>query len=284
MRGLFWGLTTIDLHFLADHYPEESSKIKADKFESYIGGPATNAAITYRHLGGNAQLVTAIGKNNFTQTIHEQLKTFSVPFVDMLKEVRFEPVFASVITNTTNGKRTIVSYLPKSNPSADITAINDGYSIAMFDGFYIDSAIEYARLCKSLGITTIFDGGSWKNKTDKLLKYMDIAICSDDFFPPNISNYDEVADYVLQQGVQKVVISRGAKPMIVNEGEVNLLLEVPKIEVADTMGAGDILIGAFCFFYAQSNNFLFALEKAGQIASYSCRFHGPRQWMQQHKD
>ncbi|MDZ7604596.1 MAG: PfkB family carbohydrate kinase [Cyclobacteriaceae bacterium] len=145
-------------------------------------------------------------------------------------------------------------------------------------GFYIDSAIPFARLCKSLGITTVFDGGSWKHKTEKLLKYIDIAICSDDFFPPNLSNYNEITDYILQQGVQKVVISRGSKPMIVNEGEVNLLLEVPKVNVADTMGAGDILIGAFCYFYAQSNNFLFALEKAGQVASLSCKYHGPREW------
>jgi len=279
MKGLFWGLTTIDLHFLTDHYPEESAKIKAQKFESYVGGPATNAAITYQHLGGNPRLVTAIGQNNFTQTIYDQLKKRKINFHDMLEGVKEEPVFASIITNTDNGKRTIISYLPKRNPVAEIADINDGYSIAMFDGFYIDSAIPFAKLCKSLGITTIFDGGSWKNKTEKLLKYIDIAICSDDFFPPNLSNYNEITDYILQQGVQKVVISRGGKPMIVNEGEVNLLLEVPKVDVADTMGAGDILMGAFCYFYAQSNNFLFALEKAGQIASLSCKYNGPREWM-----
>jgi sugar/nucleoside kinase (ribokinase family) len=279
MKGLFWGLTTIDLHFLTDHYPEENAKIKAQKFESYVGGPATNAAITYQHLGGNSRLVTAIGQNNFTQTIHDQLKKRKITFHDMLKDVKEDPVFASIITNIENGKRTIVSYLPKRNPLAEIADINDGYSIAVFDGFYIDSAIPFARLCKSLGITTVFDGGSWKHKTEKLLKYIDIAICSDDFFPPNLSNYNEITDYILQQGVQKVVISRGSKPMIVNEGEVNLLLEVPKVDVADTMGAGDIVMGAFCFFYAQSNNFLFALEKAGQVASLSCKYHGPREWM-----
>jgi hypothetical protein len=38
-------------------------------------------------------------------------------------------------------------------------------------------------------------------------------------------------------------------------------------------------MGAFCYFYAQSNNFLFALEKAGQVASLSCKYHGPREWM-----
>ncbi|MDZ7604595.1 MAG: PfkB family carbohydrate kinase [Cyclobacteriaceae bacterium] len=119
MKGLFWGLTTIDLHFLTDNYPEESAKIKAQKFESYVGGPATNAAITYQHLGGNARLVTAIGQNNFTQTIHDQLKKRKITFHDMLKDVKEEPVFASIITNIENGKRTIISYLPKRNPLAE---------------------------------------------------------------------------------------------------------------------------------------------------------------------
>ena len=34
MNGLFWGLLTIDLHFFADHFPEENSKTKVKSFRA----------------------------------------------------------------------------------------------------------------------------------------------------------------------------------------------------------------------------------------------------------
>ena len=134
--------------------------------------------------------------------------------------------------------------------------------------------------CRQKGIITIFDGGSWKSGTEELLRYIDIAICSEDFYPPGINSNSDVTEYLIKKGAKKTAITRGYKPIITNEGEVNFLIEVPKTEIIDTLGAGDIFHGAFCYFYAQTANFLASLEKAAQIASFSCRFAGPRAWME----
>jgi len=279
MKGLFWGLLTIDLHFFTDHYPTENSKIKASAFKSYIGGPATNAAITFSHLGGSASLLTAIGDNPYRQMITNELEKYQVAFTDTKSTVVEDPVFASILSNQTNGSRTIYSYFPKDSERIELPLV-DGLSTVMFDGFYMNSAIEQAKKYQELGVTTIFDGGSWKKGTDKLLEFIDIAICSEDFVPPGISSSSDVTTYLLNKGVQKTAITRGDKPIITNEGEVSFLIEVPKTKTKDTLGAGDIFHGAFCYFYAQTANFLIALEKAAQIASYSCSFQGPRAWME----
>ena len=280
MKGLFWGLLTIDLHFFTDHYPAENSKIKARKFSSYIGGPATNAAITFQHLGGRARLVTSIGKNIFKSMIFEELSEYNVGVYDLKLNEKTEPVFASIVTNERNSTRTIFSYHPKDTDHTPAGTIENDTKIALFDGFYMKSAIEAARKCKDLGIATVFDGGSWKTGMQELLQSIDIAICSADFFPPGITETDDVTEYLLKKGVQKTAITRGEKAIITNEGEVNFLVDVPKIEAVDSLGAGDIFHGAFCYFYAQTKNFLISLEKAAQIAAYSCQFPGPRGWME----
>lgn len=280
MRGLFWGLLTIDLHFFTDHYPAENSKVKTKKFNSYVGGPATNAAITFSHLGGKSQLVTAIGKNPYKGMIFEELDEYLVEIYDSKSEEIIDPVFASIITNETSGSRTIFSYTPKEPVAQPAHFIEKQTEIALFDGFYIKSAIEAAKSCKQLGITTVLDGGSWKVGTEELLKYIDIAICSEDFFPPGISSNDDVTEYLLKKGIKKTAITRGQKPIITNEGEVNFLIEIPSTEIVDTLGAGDIFHGAFCYFYVSTKNFLLALEKAAQVASFSCKFPGPRSWME----
>lgn len=280
MKGLFWGLLTIDLHFFTDHYPTENSKVKANAFNSYIGGPATNAAITFQHLGGKARLVTAVGKNHFKSMICEELAEYNVGIYDLKAQERVDPVFASIITNQGNGSRTIFSYHPGDTDRQPEECIEHDMQIALFDGFYMKSAIEAAKKCKKLGIATILDGGSWKTGMEELLKYIDIAICSADFFPPGLMEIDDVTEYLLKKGAQKTAITRGERAIVTNEGEVNFLVDVPKVDTMDTLGAGDIFHGAFCYFYAETRNFLISLEKAAQIASYSCQFSGPRGWME----
>jgi sugar/nucleoside kinase (ribokinase family) len=280
MKGLFWGLLTIDLHYFTKYYPEENTKTKVKKFNTYIGGPATNAAITFQHLGGEAKLTTAIGKNSYNSMIREELASYHIDVVDLKVKEKVEPIFASVITNESSGARTIFSYLPPKATLNDEDPLDPlKYDIALFDGFYIETAIEKAKACREKGITTMLDGGSWKNNTDELLKYIDVAICSEDFVPPGITHQEDITAYLLNKGVKKAAITRGDKPIIVNEGEVNLLIEIPKTDVVDTLGAGDIFHGAFCYYYAHNQNLVEALEKAAQVASYSCQFHGPRAWM-----
>jgi sugar/nucleoside kinase (ribokinase family) len=284
MKGLFWGLLTIDLHYFTNYYPEENTKTKVKKFNTYIGGPATNAAITFQYLGGEAKLTTAIGKNSYNSMISEELASYQLDVVDLKAKEKVEPIFASVITNESSGARTIFSYLPpKATLNNDAKLAPLEYDIALFDGFYIETAIEKAKACREKGITTMLDGGSWKNNTDELLKYIDVAICSEDFVPPGITHQEDITAYLLNKGVTKAAITRGDKPIIVNEGEVNLLIEIPKTDVVDTLGAGDIFHGAFCYYYAHNQNFAEALEKAAQVASYSCQFHGPRAWMDKYQ-
>ncbi len=281
MKGLFWGLLTIDLHFFADHFPVENTKSKVDKFNLYIGGPATNAAITFQYLGGDGNLVTGIGQNTFNEMIRQELMKNAIKFHDLKANKKVEPVYASILTNTTSGSRTIFSYPPSANGIEHIKMNLEDTSIAMFDGFYMDSAIEIAMECRKHGITTVLDGGSWKPKTEALLPYIDVAICSEDFTPPGAINQTDAIAYLLQHGVKKAAITRGAKPIIINEDEVNLLVEVPQVEVVDTLGAGDVFHGAFCYFYGKNNDFITSLEKAAEVAAQSCGFHGPRTWMEQ---
>ena len=77
-RGLFVGLTTIDIHYLVDTFPTSNAKTVAGAFVMTIGGPATNAAITFAHLGGKSHLLSAIGQHPFTSFIEHELDRKSV--------------------------------------------------------------------------------------------------------------------------------------------------------------------------------------------------------------
>jgi sugar/nucleoside kinase (ribokinase family) len=52
------------------------------------------------------------------------------------------------------------------------------------------------------------------------------------------------------------------------------------VKVVDTLGAGDFLHGAFCSYYLQLNlNFENALNQAANLATFTCKFEGTRNWI-----
>jgi sugar/nucleoside kinase (ribokinase family) len=79
-------------------------------------------------------------------------------------------------------------------------------------------------------------------------------------------------------GVQQIAITHGANPILADS--YTGMVEVPHVDAVDTMGAGDIFHGAFCYFASVGYEFVKALREASEIAADSCRFHGTREWMQ----
>src|SRR6266487_2410914 len=137
LKGLFVGLTTIDIQYLVDTFPALNSKTVAGTFAMSVGGPATNAAITFAHLGGKSHLMSAIGNNQFTPFIESELHHYNVEFTDLSPLANQLPTVSSIVT-TRGGYRTVITTasLLTSNAS-DMTCIvhQDDYGVVLVDGF-----------------------------------------------------------------------------------------------------------------------------------------------------
>ncbi len=79
MRGIFVGLSTIDVVYNVDEFPQTNTKVVAQSQSIFVGGPATNAAIAFSRLGGEAALVTAVGRNALANVVREELRTILRP-------------------------------------------------------------------------------------------------------------------------------------------------------------------------------------------------------------
>lgn len=120
------------------------------------------------------------------------------------------------------------------------------------------------------------DGGSWKEGTEALLPVVDIAICSADFAVPD---EESVFSYLQKAGVQMGAITHGgaAIPYYSEEGEG--VLPVSSVKVVDTLGAGDIFHGAFCYSYARTADWIRSLKEAAVVAGESCTCLGAKTWI-----
>ncbi len=280
-RGLFVGLTTVDIQYYVEQFPEPNIKIKSDAPSIMIGGPATNAAVAFSALNGGAYLASAVGDNSFTSLVKRDFNTNNIFLNDIAANQNISPVVASVITSL-NGDRTIFTHNPPEiKTGLNIPELFESVKpqVVMLDGFYPGVSIECALTAKEKGIPVLVDCGSWKPQYCEILKYTDIAICSADFYPPNCESPQQVFSYLKKSGIRFSAISRGEKSIMFQEKGNSGEIEISQTEVVDTLGAGDFLHGAFCYYWMENFNFENALKMASEIASFSCHFKGTRSWI-----
>ena len=282
LRGLFVGLTTIDIHYGVDTFPASNAKTVAGAFVMTVGGPATNAAISFAHLGGESHLLSAIGRHPFTSFIEHELHRYHVEVTDLSPAATQLPTISSIVT-TQGGQRTVMT--TRSSPTSDIRdatwiAHPDDYDVVLVDGFQMDTCCRVARQARQCELPVVLDGGSWKEGMEQLFPCVDIAMCSEQFRMPDGGDEGAVLAYLARQSVRYRAITRGERPIIYDTAESAGEIAIEPVEVVDTLGAGDILHGAFCRYYAEGNQFVAALQQASRVATLSCRTFGTRAWME----
>jgi sugar/nucleoside kinase (ribokinase family) len=282
-RGLFVGLTTIDIQHFVPEFPQPNKKVKTAPPQIFVGGPATNAAVAFSYLNKHAFLASAAGSNAFNQFVKDDFETTGIRHFDLVEKQPQNTVIASVITSEDTGDRNIFTHHPeKINPSITPGQLFQSANpdILLLDGFYPEFSLKCAQLARQKKIPVILDGGSWKPQYSELLPLTDCVICSADFLPPKVEGTEALFRYFKNAGVKNTAISRGEKNILYEAGESRGEVPVKSAEIIDTLGAGDFLHGAFCYWYLHFNfHFIKALEAASKLASFTCRFRGTRQWL-----
>ena len=285
-RGCFLGLATVDLQYVLARFPVADTKVFAQSQEFCAGGPATNAAVTFAHLGGEASLATVIGTHPLCSVIRSDLSACRVGLLDFAPDYDGSPPVASIITTPANGERTVIAARPpvpaSVPPSEALAAWPEECDILLVDGHYLTVATMAVRAAAARQVPVVLDGGSWKPGLETLLEHVDIAICSEGFHPPGVAAGDATLCWLADRGINHVAGTRGSKPIrylrVSSRGtfaEVN----VPATTAVDTLGAGDVFHGAFCYYFLDGHDFAGSLAKAAVVAARACESVGTRAWM-----
>ena len=290
-RVLFVGRTTLDALYRLDSLPVEDTKIYARELHAAPGGPALNAAITHALLGGQAMLVSAVGGGPWAAPVLNELNRLGVSLVDLGAGTPYETPLCAVLLTSHSGSRTIVNP-PVSQAalrrlgaswSAEIPASwGPVPPVVLWDGFFFEETAALLTACKSTGADLCLDSGSWKPGTGELAELLTAAICSERFsVPGQRGSSDATFAWFAAKGVSYVAVTRSAKSILGWDRGRRFEVEVAKIAAIDTLGAGDVLHGAFCHHFARSREFEPALRWASQIATLSCQSLGIQAWASQ---
>ena len=292
MNGLFVGLTTLDFLYLVDHFPDHNQKIVALDSAINPGGPATNAAIAFGYLGNQVKLLSVVGNHALSQVIRQDLANQSIHSIDLEPTWLESPSVSSVIVTQQTGERAVISlnaikFQAKCQQiPPDILADID---IVLIDGHQMAISEAIAHQAQVENIPVVMDGGSWKAGFEKVLPFVNYAICSANFYPPNCQNQVDTFEYLKSYSIPQIAITQGDKPIQYVGQNYSGEIKIDPINAVDTLGAGDIFHGAFCHFIVNQlknsaqpileNDFREALIFSAKIAGQSCQSFGTRSWM-----
>ncbi len=279
--ALFVGLITLDFIYLADSPPQNNQKLVATDYTVAAGGPATNAAVTFSHLGNKATILGVLGSHPMKQLICTDLENCQVAIIDLDPHQITPPPVSSIIVTQGTGERAVIS-INAVKTQANITSIPpnilENIDIILIDGHQMAISFHLAQTAKTHNIPIVIDGGSWKPGFAEILPFVNYALCSANFYPPNCKNQQDVFNYLQDFNIPHIAITQGENPIQYLTCGQSGVVNVPKIQTVDTLGAGDIFHGAFCNYILQTS-FIDALALAGNIATSACKYFGTRHWM-----
>lgn len=310
------GLTTVDVIQEVDEIPGPNEKVVARSATLTFGGPAANAAATAVAVGAHARLVTAVGSGPVADLALAGLADCGVEVVDLARGTGAAPAVSTVLVTASSGERAVVSV--NATRAGALAAmpmdVLDGVDVVLVDGHHLETAIEVSRTARVAGVPVVLDGGSWKPGMERLLALVDQAIVSADFrvpvgvVPADVPASDAPAaggpaadlasgatldgEQLLHQvaafGPRVVARSDGAGPILVLDSRTPAEVRSvavptdPSRTVVDTVGAGDVLHGAYAAFVAgelAAGDPVDVLARAARVASESVHFRGARGWV-----
>lgn len=290
-RGLFVGLATLDVVQRVVRQPGVDEKIVAQRSDIAPGGPAAAAAVTFAALGGRSVLLSALGPGPIGRLATAELGSAGVRIVDTWAAGTDLCISAITVLEGT-GQRSVVS-----RNAEDLTAVAPGElptlvrdaDAVLIDGHHPDLALAAAGIARSAGVPVVLDCGSPKPVYTELGPLADTVVCSTGFIagPPvtdadggDLTRFATVAEALLVGGTRLVAMTAGAKAVRWRTRAASGAVDVARVAVRDTVGAGDVLHGAVAFARAQGvTDPGRSLGFGVAVASLRVQHVGPRAWL-----
>ena len=272
------GHAPYDITMGVGHHPGPDEKMQARAMRGSGGGPAANAAVAVRRLGGSSGFCGYLGNDVFGEAHAGEL---AAEGVDISFVVRGDhPTSISAILAKPDGLRSVVNYkadTPWLAPASVKGLPESDARVLLCDGHEPLISPDLVRQARERHIPTVLDAGSVHRGTEALAPIVDHLVCSERFaLHWTGANDAHVALQKLAEMAPHLVITRGEAGLLwARDGQTGHL---PAFAVAavDSTGAGDAFHGAFALALARGMAWPELLRYAAAAGALACTHIGAR--------
>lgn len=248
------------------------SKVEVNDFHISSGGGATNSSSLLSFLGFKTSCVSIIGGDSFSDLIVDELNDFGVDIDNLKVEPTKKSAFSVVLTSK-DGGRTVLSHRSTCS-NIDLQVVKgaslntQNVYLTSLGGNY-KNALQVIKYLNKKSISVFWNPGASEIFDFKIKDMPQIDVLSLNVEEASMvskvkmSNIKEVVQFFIKNSPAKVtLITLGEKGAFVLNKDQRYFGQGVKVDVENTLGAGDAFGSCFYYFYLKEKNLKEALQKA----------------------
>lgn len=282
MKFVCIGHATYDTTLPMKNYPTENLKHRIPEKIECGGGPASNAAYLLAKWGMDTTFIGIVGDDYYGEKIIEEFNHIGVntDYIEKNKEIETDSSY--IISNLSNGSRTILTAKSKLPLATDKTINIKDADVILVDGEHFETAKKV--ILDNPNAISIIDAGRVNEYTKELGKMVTYLVCSKDFaeeFTNQKIDYNDMNSMITIYEALKIYFKTNIIITLEDKGSFTKFDDyklIPSIKVTplDSTGAGDIFHGAFTYFIANHYDLKETIELASITGALSVEKIGSR--------
>jgi sulfofructose kinase len=274
------GIAVLDLVFRVDSFPETPGKYRASERREVGGGVAATAAATVSSLGGRGVFVGCVGDDAEGERIVADLARYGVGTLCVRRVAGAQSPLSVVLVDAA-GERTIVNHSSPGlfDEAAPLTESDlVGADAVLADMRWPSAAVVALDIARRRGLPAVLDCDHDPTDHPDVVAAASHAV----FALPTLAAFvgaanPEAALHVasgLTGGI--VVATDGGNGVHWLDGDRYRHLPAFRVDVVDTLGAGDVFHGVLALALAEGRPLESALRWASAAAAIKCTRFGGR--------
>jgi ribokinase len=277
------GSFNMDLVMRAQRQPAAGETLQGD-FAMHLGGKGFNQAVAARRLGAGVSVTGRVGDDEFGRRFIAALDGEGIDRRAVVVDAAAGTGVASIVV-ADDGENAIIQ-APRANRNltpADVgrTAF-EGAAVAMLQlETSMSAAIEFARLARAAGLTTLLNPAPAASVPPELLRLADVVVpnlveaCAlTGMTGDGIDAAFGMAKELLQRGPDIVAVTLGGNGAVVVDGTTRTHVPAFDVGAVDTVGAGDAFCAALAVGIAEQSTIGDAVRFACAAGALATTRHG----------
>jgi len=275
------GSANVDLTTYHDAFPKPGETIFGESFDLGFGGKGANQAVAARLCGANVAVVAKVGKDLFGPATVKNFESLGIDTTYVSTAEGVSSGVAPIFVDPEGQNRIFVvkganDLLAPEDVDAAGPLLRKANAIVLQFEIPLRTVYHTVQFAKNKGIRCIVNPAPAQAIDFEKIRGVDYLI-------PNESEAETItgmpvhtagdakdcARHLLEQGMQRVIITRGERGCLMASDEGTELVPPFEVQSVDTTGAGDAFIGSFAVFLSEGFSEIVALRRASLYAALS---------------
>ena len=275
------GSSNTDMIIKLDKIPVPGETVLGGEFSTAAGGKGANQAVAAARAGGDVTFIASVGNDAFGSEAIEGFRRDGIN-VDYIKRVDSEASGVALIFVDKKGENSIAvasganAVLDVENIQKLKEVISQAQILLMQLETPIETITKAAQIAHDSGVKVILNPAPAQPLDDDLLKRVSIITPNETEAElltgvriTNDATAVEAAEILLSKGIETVLITLGAKGVLLATPDKKKFIPAFKVSAIDTTAAGDVFNGALAVGIAENKTFDEAIRFACAASALS---------------